>query len=179
MLTRPKYGDKRRVIIDLSYPKGNAVNDFVNRDALDGTEFTLRFPTIDDIANDIIGCMDDPVLFNIDVACAFHNLRVDPADSLKFGIQWQGKLYLDVANTFGWVHEMATFQLCSDAIAFSMAKQDVKLHCYIDDYIAVVPKAEHRYCASYLGQILAGSFFSVTIWLLSMWWKLIELETTF
>ena len=101
LLTRPKDGDKHRVIIDLSYPKGNAVNDFVNRDAFDGTEFTLRFPTIDDIANDIIGCIDDPVRFNVDIACAFHNLCVDPADSLKFGVQWQGKLYLDIAVAFG------------------------------------------------------------------------------
>ena len=86
LLIRPKDGDKRRVIIDLSYPKGNA------------------FPTIDDIANDIIGCMDDLVLFKVDVVHAFRNLHVDPADSLKFGIQWQGKLYLDIAIAFGLVH---------------------------------------------------------------------------
>ena len=69
------------------------------------------------------------------MACAFRNLRVDPADTLKFGNQWQGKLYLDVVNG------TAASQLCSDAIAFIMAKQDVKLHCYIDDYVAVVPRA--------------------------------------
>ena len=41
---------------------------------------------IDDIADDIIGCRDDPVLFKVDMVRAFRNLRVDPADSLKFGI---------------------------------------------------------------------------------------------
>ena len=40
LLTRPKDGDKRRVIMDLSYPKGNAVNDFVNKDAFDGIHHT-------------------------------------------------------------------------------------------------------------------------------------------
>ena len=59
LLTRPKDGSKRRVIMDLSYPKGNAVNDFVEKDAFDGTQFTLRFPTVDDIADDIIACRDD------------------------------------------------------------------------------------------------------------------------
>ena len=87
LLTRHKDGNKRRGIIDLSYPKGNAVNDFLDRDAFDGTEFTLRFPTIDDIAHNIIGCMDNPVLFKIDVARAFRHLHVDPADCLKLGIQ--------------------------------------------------------------------------------------------
>ena len=127
--------------MDLSYPKGNAVNDFVDKDAFDGTQFTLQFPTVDDIADDIIACGDDPVLFKIDVACAFRNLRVDPADSLKFGIQWQGNLYLNVVIVFGWTLGTAAFQLCSDAIAFIMAKQNVKLYCYIDDYVAVVPRA--------------------------------------
>ena len=75
------------------------------------------------------------------MAGVFRNLRVDPVDSLKFDIQWQGKLYLDVAIVFGWMLWTATFQLCSDAIAFIMAKQDVKLHCYIEDYVAVVPRA--------------------------------------
>ena len=120
LLTRPKDGNKRRVIMDLSYPKGNAVNDFVEKDAFDGTQFTLRVPTVDDIADDIIACRDDRVLFKIDVARAFRNLRVDPADSLEFDIQWQGKLYVDIAITFRWM--LGTFQLCSDAIAFNMAK---------------------------------------------------------
>ena len=79
-------------------------------------------------------------MFKVDAARAFCNLRVDPADSLKFGIQWQGKLCLDVAIAFGWTLGMALFRLCLDAIAFIMAKQDVKLHCYIDDYVAVVPR---------------------------------------
>ena len=118
----------------MSYPKGYAVNDFVNRDAF------YDVHTIDDIANDIIGCMDDPVLFKVNVERAVCNLCVDSAYSLKFGIQWQGKLYLDVTITFSWVHGMAAFQLCSDTIAFIMAKQDIKLHCYINDYIAVVHK---------------------------------------
>ena len=140
LLTRPKDGDKNRDIMDLSYPKGNAVNDFVSKDAFDGIQFTLRFPMVKDIAEDIIACRDDPVLFKVDVVCAFCNLRVDPADSLKFGTQWQGKLYLDVVIMFCWTLGMAAFQLCSDAIAFIMAKQGVKLHCYIDDYVAVVPR---------------------------------------
>ena len=71
---------------------------------------TLLFLTVDHIADDIIACRDDPVLLMVDVACAFRNFQVDPADSLKFGIQWQGKLYLDVAIAFGWTLEMAVFR---------------------------------------------------------------------
>ena len=34
------------------------------------------------------------------------------------------------------------YQILSDAIAHIVAKVDIKIHCYIDDYIAVVPKAK-------------------------------------
>ena len=47
---------------------------------------------------------------------------------------------MDVAIAFGWTLG-TVFHLCSDAIVFIMAKQDVKLNCYIDDYVAVVPRA--------------------------------------
>ena len=98
--------------MDLSFPKGNAVNDFVNKDAFDGMQFTFRFPMVDDIADDIIACRDDPVLFKVNVVHAFRNLRMDPADSMKFDIQWQGKVYLDIVIAYSWTLGTAAFQLC-------------------------------------------------------------------
>ena len=102
----------------------------------------LKFPTIDHIAEDIVRCTDDCVLFKIDVARAFRNLRVDPVDSLKFGIKWNGGYYANLAVAFGWTHRSAVFQILSDAMAFIVAKANIKIHCYIDDYIAVLPKAK-------------------------------------
>ena len=84
----------------------------------------------------------DPLLFNVDVAQSFRNLRVDPANCIKFGIRWQGFYFIDGAVTFGWVHGMAAFQLCSDSIAFMMKKLGINLHCYIDDYVAVATRHE-------------------------------------
>ena len=140
LLTRPKDTDKRRVILNLSHPQGCSVNDFVDRDKFDGSEFALKLPTIENIAEDIRNTHDDPVMIKVDVARAFRNLRVDPADSLKFGIKWENVYYLDLAIAFGWVHGTSAFQLCSDAIAFIMKKHNIALHVYIDDYIAVIPR---------------------------------------
>ena len=52
----------------------------------DASPFILKFPTVDDIDDDIVKCTEDTVLFKVDVARAFRNLRVDPADSLKPGV---------------------------------------------------------------------------------------------
>ena len=52
---------------------------------------------------------------------------------------------------FGWVQNMAAFQLCTDPIAYIMHKRGIPLHYYIDDYTAVSPEdtaaqAFHQLC---------------------------------
>ena len=54
MMTRPKQGAvNRRVIIDLSWPKGKSVNDNVHPSTYMGTPFLLTFPTTDVITGRI------------------------------------------------------------------------------------------------------------------------------
>ena len=79
----PQDVDKRRVILDLSYPTGASVNDAVSRDKFDDTSFTLSFPTVDDIVDSIRHNKGEVLPAKIDIAKAFHNLRVDPADAFK------------------------------------------------------------------------------------------------
>ena len=48
ILTRPRDVNKRRIILNLSYPYGNnPVKDNVNKEHFDGRKLVLRFPTID------------------------------------------------------------------------------------------------------------------------------------
>ena len=53
LLTRPKDNNERRVILDLSFPRGNSLNDQVSKNLFDGTEFQLKLPLVDHIVNDI------------------------------------------------------------------------------------------------------------------------------
>ena len=76
--------------------------------------------------------MDECVLFKIDAACAFRNLRVDPMDSLKFGIKWNGSYY-------GLTHGSMVFQIVSDSVAHIVAKARIKLHSCIDDWLQYIP----------------------------------------
>ena len=82
LMTHPKDVDKRRVILDLSYPGGASLYDHVDRDKFDQKHFALKLTCIDDIVRDIANA-SDPVLFKVDVARAFRNLQVDPADCIK------------------------------------------------------------------------------------------------
>ena len=100
LLTRPKDTNDRRVILNLSYPRGQSLNDAVDKLNFDARPFTLKFPSVDNIVERILQ-VKDPLIFKIDVARAFRNLRVDPVDALKFGLSWRDALYIDATS---WRH---------------------------------------------------------------------------
>ena len=139
LLTRPKDGDKCRVILDLSYPHGLSLNDQVDRLAFNGSSFHLKFPSVDDIVQEICSHNDNVTIAKIDVARAFRSLRMDPADAVKLRIKWKDDVFIDVTIVFGWVHGSALFQCVSNAITFLMAKSGAKMFTYIDDYILISP----------------------------------------
>ena len=141
LLTRPKDIDKRRIILDLSFPNGQFLNDQVDREQFDNSKFLLKFPSIDDIVDEICRNNDDVTIAKIDVARAFRNLRVDPADALKFGIRWKDDAFIDVSDAFGWVHGSTAFQRCSDAVTFIMARHKAQMFAYIDDYNTGFPQS--------------------------------------
>ena len=114
--------------MNLSHPYGTSVNDKVDKLHFDGRHFTLKFPSIDDVVEDILAT-DDPVIF-----------KVDPGDTFKFGISWQDQLYVNLSVAFGWTHRSASFQMASDTIAFIMKGMGCKVRPYIDDYVSVAPR---------------------------------------
>ena len=137
LLTRPKPPDSRRVIVNLSHPRGHSVNSHIVGDRYDGHSFDLRLPTIDHIIRSL-SQFDDPVLAKIDISRAFRNIRIDPSDALKLGISWENKYFIDAAAAFGWVHGTAAFELCTSAISAFLSKNDIIMYPYIDDCVFIL-----------------------------------------
>ena len=53
-MSRPKPdSDRRRVIIDLSWPVGESVNAGIDKTSYLGSDFDLQFPTVDNITNEL------------------------------------------------------------------------------------------------------------------------------
>ena len=108
--------------------------------AFDNSKFLLKFPSIDDIVQEIGHHGDDVTIAKIDVARAFRNLRVDPADAVKLGMKWLNDVFIDVSVAFSWVHGSASFQRVRDAVTYVMSQSGAKMFAYIDDYILISPK---------------------------------------
>ena len=90
LMARDKPDEGVRVIVDLSWPLGQSVNSCVASDVYDGIPFTLKYPTVDDVVNQIRTLGPQALLFKIDLERAFRNLRIDPFDYPLLGLQWQG-----------------------------------------------------------------------------------------
>ena len=104
MLTRPKAGStNRRVIVDLSWPHDKSVNDMVCNDVYLGTNFKLKFSSVDDIMARVQKLDGNCLLYKIDLQRAFRHLKFDPRDIDKTALYFLGEYYVDTAVPFGYL----------------------------------------------------------------------------
>ena len=137
LLSRPKPDDTRRIIVNLSFPYGDSVNDRISNAVYDGADFNLKYPSVDNIVEAIHELGPDVLLSKIDVSRAFRNLRVDPGDFDLLGLSWKGASYLDVSVPMGMKTGSALCQRTTDVLRHVMTSRGVRTFNYIDDVICV------------------------------------------
>ena len=153
-MTRHKpNSERRRVIIDLSWPVGALVNAGIDKNTYLGSEFELTFPSVDDITNALKQLGKGAFLYKVDVSRAFRHVKVDPGDYDLLGLQWDGT-YVDMCVPFGKRHGSQILQRLSDAIRYIMRLNG---HCvidYIDDYVGVSMPSEATKSFNFLISLL-------------------------
>ena len=99
-MTREKPGgEHRRVIMDLSFPHGMAVNMNISKDSYLGTEFILTLPSIDHITNKIKQLGKGSLIYKVDISRAFRHIKIDPRDYFLLGLKHEN-YYLDTCLLF-------------------------------------------------------------------------------
>ena len=136
-MTREKPHSKiRRVIVDLSFPRGKSVNAGSAQDVYLNTPFVLKLSTIDHVVKHVKllgkGCM----IYNIDIKRAFRHVKLDPKDYDLLGLCQDG-WFLDTCLPFGFRHGSALFQRLSDAVRHMMRQRDYDVINYIDDILRI------------------------------------------
>ena len=157
LLVRDKQNsNSKRTIMDLSWPKGASVNDGVKRDVHLGTEYDLRYPSVDTITNSLKNLGTSAQMYKIDISRAFRHIKVDPADIDLLGIQFQDKYFLDRSVAFGFRHGSLIFQRCTDAIRYIMTQNGFpNLFNYIDDLIYTGLPSEIHSSFKFLKELLS------------------------
>ena len=95
LLSCPKEGDSRKIIVNLSYPEGHSVNSNILKDEYDGYKFQLSYPSVDNIVDHIANSNDNLLLYKLDISSAFRNLRNDPLHYGDMGIYWGDNCFID------------------------------------------------------------------------------------
>ena len=162
-MTREKPGAAhRRVIVDLSYPFGTAVNTGIDPDTYLGTPFLLTLLTIDTITHKVKENGKGSLLYKIDLSRAFRHVKLDPKDYNLLGLYLEGA-YFDSCLPFGLKHGSAIFQRISDAIRFIMSKSNFSVMNYIDDIVGHSVCSKSYKAFDYLKELLLKLDFQLRI----------------
>lgn len=139
LMTAPKKSsDKRRVIVDLSWPKGDSVNSGIPRHTYLDLEYKLTLPTVDNFIEKILSKGQHSFMWRIDIQRAFRQLRADPLDHPLLCIQHKGQYYVDASVPFGLRTGAMFCQRFTDAIRFIMRNSYGRdILNYIDDFASV------------------------------------------
>lgn len=143
ILTRPKKDSlDRRIIIDLSFPTGQAVNNGIDITAVLGRDSSYSLPSISDLTTIIQQHGRGSWLWKADLSRAYRQLRVDPLDCPLLGMKVENSFYVDLCPSFGCRSSSAACQRTSNALAYIMAKAGCTVLAYLDDYASSSPTFE-------------------------------------
>ena len=137
----PKKDGSYRLILDLSYPKGSAINDGIDHD-----EFSVSY-TAFDAATDMVGLLGPGAyMAKVDIKHAFRLCPVRPADYPLLGIYWNNAYYVDTRLPFGSRSSPYIFNSFADALCWILVTVGGIAHIihYLDDFFMAA--VDHKRC---------------------------------
>ena len=122
---------KFRLIFDLSYPAGNAVNDGIPQECR-----SVQYTHFDAITNMIRKLGMGSFLVKVDIRAAFRLLPVHPSEFYLLGMQLEGKFFVDKAIPFGCAASCSLFETFSTFLEWCIKQEtghEWIIH-YLDDF---------------------------------------------
>ena len=120
-MTRDKsVSNRKRVIMELSWRKGQGVNDDVENNTYLGTQFQIHYPSVDDIIHKLNTLGPDIKIFKVDTSRAFRPICIDPEDIDLLDLHQYHNIFVDFAIRFQI--RIFFFQKLSDGVRYIMNK---------------------------------------------------------
>ena len=134
--TRPKKGSaEHRVILDLSFPIGDSVNDGIAKDSYMGFKVELHVPKTNEFAVRIFQLGQGCYMFKIDLSRYFRQIPLDPGDYSLIGYIIDGKIYFDKVLPMGMRSAPYITQRITNAIAYIHRQMGFFLLNYVDNFV--------------------------------------------
>ena len=133
ILSLKKDIQERRIILDLSFPNGHSINDFVSKDFYLGEKISLSYPGVDDLVNIIKtkgrGCL----LFKQDLRGFYRQIGIDIGDSSLVGFPFDCYIYFDKVLSMGLKRAAFIAQRVTTAIKYICQILGISIENYLDD----------------------------------------------
>ena len=132
--TVPK-GDscERRVILDLSFPKGASINEFISKEFYLDEKIDLVYPRVDDFIELIKQKGQGCLLYKTDLRRAYRQLSYCPSAYNKVAFIWKKHIFFDTVLCMGSRSSPYCCQKFTNAISFIMFKLGIYILNYLDD----------------------------------------------
>lgn len=133
----PKTSGLWRMIIHLSYPRDNSVNDHI-----DESHCTVQYTSFDNIIRMISELGRGALLAKMDIKSAFRLLPVYPGDFDLLGFKFLGKYYIDKCLPMGCAISCSIFEKFSSFLHWLIEyrTKHSTLDHYLDDFIFAGPR---------------------------------------
>ena len=127
---------ERRVILDLSFPPGCAVNEGISKREYLGSPIHVVLPGVDDLVELIKLKGQGCAIFKRDLKRAYRQIPVDPGDIHLLGYKWGGGYFVDVTLAMGLRSAAYICQRVANMLSFLLRKHGVSNVYYLDDMAA-------------------------------------------
>ena len=149
-----KDSSEKRIILDLSFPEGTAINEGIDKLKYLGIDIEWKLPTVDTLVDIMmskgVGCL----LFKRDLKRYYRQIFVDPADVAKLGYYLDDLLFFDTTLPMGLTSSCYIAQRVSSMITYIMQQRGYSSVNYIDDLGGAETPHKAMQAFNELGEIL-------------------------
>ena len=145
---------ERRIIMDLSFPKGNAVNDYIDKNEYLGEISQLVFPKVDDFVDLIRSKGRGCLLYKKDLKRAYRQISIDPKDYNLVSFVWKKHIFCDTVLSMGLRSAANICQRVTNAISFILLQVGIAILNYLDDFAGAERKENAEFAYLCVGSVL-------------------------
>ena len=135
--SRPKKdSQERRIILDLSWPHGNSVNDGIDKFSYCGEPVELTYLTVDMLAKRIFELKKsgEVRIWKKDIRRAFRIIPLCPKDYSLTGIRWKDRLFFDKVMPMGLCSAAYVCQRVTNTVVYMHKCMGYWSINYLDDF---------------------------------------------
>ena len=133
LMSVPKENNKRRVIVDFSFPPGKSINDGISKVSYLEFEVDFSLPSVHAMARRINELGPGCLLYKRDLKGAFRQFSSDPGDYNFAGVTWGDVIYIDTRLAMGLRSASYCCQSVTEMVA-KIAGRKAHVMVYLDDF---------------------------------------------